>query len=887
MTLQKINKITISNWRSWKGDTVLEDIGDGLIVLNGPNAIGKSGVWEAIVAGLLDKHCGTHTDRLRPIGSAGLIPMVEIEFSANDKEYRIRKRFSKQRAPSEATLYELSNGSWKIVEDNGDEAFLKCRQIVAGSEATDISRGGFENAIKDNLMQVLLPIQGSLVELAKTPPSIAGLSIDKVMAVSATQLGRLLGNISSDMTMWHKNRKDLVKSDLKSHLDRLEQIKEEIVGHEENSARIENYVNTIRSVSEDLENVGDASNRLQESNKLQLEADEHRKKRESAKEVLDDTRAQEKNLREIWDNRNSFLTTIKDTEESFEKIKIEYNSAVSQLKMAQKNLEKLQQRRDIKKDENSSLRNWLDYETREARIAEIKLSLSSVQSRFETVDAVQIKLDKLNESLANLSLPDKKGWKKWDALDERFKEAKGKMDAESWQITGSLPNKFTLMIDGEDISTKKISTFAAKKIEITSPDEKHHFSAMTSNLDTEGYEKLQEDVKEFLKRFDVISIDELRARYSQATVLNVKIRGAESQIATALDKNSRDELVKEIGRLTGELNKLKSIKTPISKKPDGDPGEWQIRSEIAERDIDSIQLDIDDVKQNIGSLTANKKASETKQDELKEKSQEIIRTLDIHRNEFGKDDKIKDSLETVTKEVTEAEKAWSSLDEIKEIAEIQKLKTAKNLREELTEIITKQQSISSIEGKLSELRQDDPEGKLISLKAEQSRSKQIAASEQVYADALLLLERIMQNEFQRHTEAVGGPIHDHIQSWLRYILQDDSELLISEDGLPTIIRNPVSQEIKFEEQSFGTKEQISVLYRLAIASLIAEQSGSGVCLMFDDPFGYTDKGRRRRMLEIIEGEIDKHGHQILLFTCRPEDFIGCGNHRTLIGGTEV
>ena len=227
------------------------------------------------------------------------------------------------------------------------------------------------------------------------------------------------------------------------------------------------------------------------------------------------------------------------------------------------------------------------------------------------------------------------------------------------------------------------------------------------------------------------------------------------------------------------------------------------------------------------------------------------------------------------------------MEKIKKIAEDQKLKTAKNLREALTEIITKQQSISSIEGKLSELRQDDPEGKLISLRAEQSRLMQIVASEQVNADALLLLERIMQKEFQKHTEAVGGPIHERIQTWLRYILQDDSELLISEDGLPTKIRNPTSQEIEFKEQSFGTKEQISVLYRLAIASLIAEQSGSGVCLMFDDPFGYTDKGRRRRMLEIIEEEVNNHKHQVLMFTCRPEDFVGCGNHRTLIGGTEV
>ena len=56
---------------------------------------------------------------------------------------------------------------------------------------------------------------------------------------------------------------------------------------------------------------------------------------------------------------------------------------------------------------------------------------------------------------------------------------------------------------------------------------------------------------------------------------------------------------------------------------------------------------------------------------------------------------------------------------------------------------------------------------------------------------------------------------------------------------------------------------------------------SGVCLMFDDPFGHTDRHRRSLMLDILTAEAGRQGHQILLFTCRPEDFAGIENHVSL------
>ncbi len=885
MTLQHIQNITISNWRCWKGEIQLDNIEKGFVIFNGPNAIGKSAVWEAIVAGLLDKQRGTHTDRLRPIGSSGLIPMVEIEFSANNNLYRIRKRFSRQLASSEATLYHQTGSSWKQIEEM-DEAYKLCREIVAGAEAGEVSRGGFDNAVKDNLMQVLIPTQGGLVELVKAPSTVASLGVDKAIAESATQLGRILTKITNSISMWNKTRTNLIKSDLKDHLDRLTEIEEEINLLEDDSNRIEKYVNTLRTISEDLEDMQDTNSRIKEAGELRNQAEEHRKKREKAKEIADTTKEEAGKAEKLLKERKDLVTNLEKLTDKFEKAENDRKEKEKKLKSARKSLKELLKKRDDKKNEINTLRSWLDFETRGVQIEELNLSLDKVKTRLDTVDDVQKKLDGLKKEKAKLLLPDKKGWLEWDKLDEQLKEAKGKKEAESWVISGSLPKDFTIKVDGKEADYNKVSGLASTKIEITSPDKKHCFTAESSKSESENYDECLESVTKFLKKFDVKDIYELRDRHSRSTVLDTKISGAGSQISTALGGDTRDKLMQEIGRLNGELKKLKSLKSPDVEKPEGKPEEWEIRYKLEEKALNDIQSDIDKKTENVGSLDADHKGSKSHSSEVMEELKSVKKNLVEHRKEFGSDDKIKEQYEKKSKDATKAIEIWEPLNKERDMAEEQKSKAAQNLTGKLTEAITKQKEISKIEGKIAELRKDDPEGQLVRLRAEQSNLQKLVNSEQIQADALRLLEKVLESELQKHVEAVGGPIKEKIQTWLQYILQDNSELIVSEEGLPMSIRNPASQEIEFSEQSFGTKEQISVLYRLAIAGLVADQADSGVCLMLDDPFGYTDKGRRERMLEVIESEVKKYGHQVLLFTCRPEDFVGHGIPYPIIGTIE-
>ena len=66
MSLRRVERVELDDWRSWQGAKEVAELPSGLVVLAGPNARGKTGLWEAIVAGLLDRHWGRHTERLRP-----------------------------------------------------------------------------------------------------------------------------------------------------------------------------------------------------------------------------------------------------------------------------------------------------------------------------------------------------------------------------------------------------------------------------------------------------------------------------------------------------------------------------------------------------------------------------------------------------------------------------------------------------------------------------------------------------------------------------------------------------------------------------------------------------------------------------------------------------
>jgi len=89
----KLRRIALEEFRKFRGSAVLDQLADGLNVIAGPNEAGKSTFVAAIRAAFLERYKTTKVAGLAPWGSQGARPSVEIDFEHGGHRYLLRKAF--------------------------------------------------------------------------------------------------------------------------------------------------------------------------------------------------------------------------------------------------------------------------------------------------------------------------------------------------------------------------------------------------------------------------------------------------------------------------------------------------------------------------------------------------------------------------------------------------------------------------------------------------------------------------------------------------------------------------------------------------------------------------------------------------------------------------
>lgn len=120
-------------------------------------------------------------------------------------------------------------------------------------------------------------------------------------------------------------------------------------------------------------------------------------------------------------------------------------------------------------------------------------------------------------------------------------------------------------------------------------------------------------------------------------------------------------------------------------------------------------------------------------------------------------------------------------------------------------------------------------------------------------------------------EALLAPVVDRLQPWLRRLFADAVPVLDAHSLTPAAVqRGGLAEPI--ESLSLGTREQIAILVRLGVASLLAEQEGEAPSLILDDALVYADQARFEIMKTILQRAAREL--QIIVLTCRPKDYFG-------------
>ena len=139
------------------------------------------------------------------------------------------------------------------------------------------------------------------------------------------------------------------------------------------------------------------------------------------------------------------------------------------------------------------------------------------------------------------------------------------------------------------------------------------------------------------------------------------------------------------------------------------------------------------------------------------------------------------------------------------------------------------------------------------------------------AQALDLLRSLLRDQRRALTRRLQAPLQKHLNRYLQ-LLFPHACVDIDDNLVPGPLTRPLAGaggEVEtgdFEALSFGAREQMGVLSRLAYADLLAE-AGRPTLVILDDALVHSDAGRLAQMKRVLFDAATRH--QILLFTCHP------------------
>lgn len=135
------------------------------------------------------------------------------------------------------------------------------------------------------------------------------------------------------------------------------------------------------------------------------------------------------------------------------------------------------------------------------------------------------------------------------------------------------------------------------------------------------------------------------------------------------------------------------------------------------------------------------------------------------------------------------------------------------------------------------------------------------------AGAARLLSRVVEDAYNESQRIFLGPVLKEARPYLTK-LRPGTEIRMTRDlKLDKVVRRGAEED--FGELSGGTREQLSVIVRLALARVLARDNRS-LPLILDDTMGWTDDERFVSMVQILRDA--SRDLQIILLTCHPSRF---------------
>lgn len=859
----KLQRIALQNVRMFRAAVVLDGLEPGLNVFAGPNGTGKSTLVDAIRSAFLERYKSGSVDHLRPRDAAGVAPTIQLDFSVAGTMYRLEKSFLATKRCSLSYARETLDG-----EDAENHLASLIGYSYAGRGASRDDNWGIPGLlwvqqgtgqdVHDQVGHAAAHLQSALQALVGSVASTGG---DAVIDKLNAQKDALVTGARNDP----RGPYATARHELASCTDQLRDL----------DARIDRY----RGQVDELERLQATLNDLETNRPWeQLEA-----QRAQAQSGLDEaerlrgTIAAQEKRRDDAGTRSTLFTNrlgeLREPEVLLARAKTRFNDASDALARVQSRSEQVHGRNAAAESAMKSATLALQH----AQDASTRADLIDQQGRIEHQHAAlmarhaqaleakaQVEVRQTEAAANRLDTADLEDIRERSA---DLRDAVVRLEAVSTRVGYALDagvqlraDQAMLAGDGELLITEpvEIELPGLGRLEVQPGGEDlealvsrhtHAEDALATALAAAGVTSLQEAEAKAAA---------YRAALHAAEVARGELRAVAPEGIPALT-DELDQLATDHRAIAARLAALPSPVETTLPLADAQAAHRHAQATVAQVSEDRSQhqqqlRESEFARDQAATAVTDLQArvdSPSRQDEIRDVDAKLLQAQAEARDA------------TTQLRALQAQAAALDADQLR--LDVERLHASANAERKRFE--SARDRITQVRAEIQHVGADGLEEQRDQLRVQQASLNQRVDQFKRQVEVLTHLLDILERRRAAVKQRLLAPLQTRVDHYLR-LLFPDQQLVMDSGLLPGgLVTQDGRNAGDYGEQSFGTREQLGLVCRLAYADLLQE-SGAPTLLVLDDALVHTDKDRLDRLKRVLYDASQRH--QVLMMTCHPD-----------------
>ncbi len=867
-----LRRIEVRNFRRLEGPVVIEGLGDGITVIAGDNEEGKSTLLDAIRVGLFERHSlgGKAMEAMQPFGSS-VRPEIRLDFELDGGSYRITKGFAQR--PS--ALLETPDGRFEGPAAEERLAELLAFRLSARGESKPDDRG---------VLGLFWLEQGrapSGLEFGETGrATLRGSLEDEVGDVLGGSHGRAL----LDAARRHRDAlltatgRPRAGGALADAIERAEAGAARVAELERERAAYDDEIDELARVRRELARID--GDRVAEKARAAIAQAKHdaaaieqlRQELAAAGSALAAAAADAQTATERQERRRELIDTLAGLERAAD-------AAARTPALLERDAQPLEERLEHARRAlaaASASRSTAEARVRQAqaaeRVAALAREIDGLTTRIARVDALSGRLAAARERVDAIRV-DRDRYEELQRLESAVGRHRAALDAVATRLR-FVPG------DGQSVRRDGAAVPAGEPVHVTGP----------TRFELQGFGGV--DVEP-----GAADLPERRARHEQAVDAFGTLLGAvgAADLADArrlLDERAEAEAeARETGREIGVLapegvDALRAAHADAVSRRERlqQPGDGQVPGDLSDPETESEALAAARAAEDAAraALEAARRDHQANAQDLaiaRQAAHAAAEQLAVARANLdaARERRTDAALAAALAEATHAvERARArERDASARLGAANPEEAAlrqRNAEAALASVHDERQRLHDamigLESQLQVLGRTGLGEQLDEARGEHERAAARRERVQADADAWDLLVTRLGDAERDAKEAFLEPVLRRVEPFLRLILPD-ARVTLDEETLEITGVERAGRAEPYRHLSLGTREQLSILVRLAFAVYLRER-GYPATVILDDALVYADEDRFDRMRLALAKASETV--QILILTCRPGDW---------------